>query len=268
VLLKNILYLPYFVYVALLFILLIISVFPITLILLLFPSSITDPCMFWLMKIISNSWFVLIGMIPRNYNKRKVDFSRSYIITPNHQSLLDAAVIYTSIPRVFKTLGKIELRKAPIYGIIYKAVVITVDRSSMTARAASFRKMKTALDHGNSLVIFPEGTFSNTVINDLLPFQDGCFSLAIMQQVDILPVLFLDTSKRMHPSKFYQCTPGWNRTVYLPPVACIGLDKKMVAPLKQLTQNYMQACLDYSREKGVHGVWEFALLWQKNNPLN
>lgn len=265
--LKNLLYLPYFLYVCIWFIVLILFAFPFTLILLLFPDSIKDAGMFWLMKIISNTWFIVTGMIPRNYNRRNIDFSRSYIITPNHQSFLDAAIIYTSIPHVFKTLGKKEIEKAPIYGIIYKTVVITVDRSSMTARAASFRKMKSELDHGNSIVIFPEGTFSNTHLTHLLPFQDGSFSLAVMQQVDILPVLFIDTSKRLHPSKLIRFTPGWNRAVYLPPVSTGQLEKKDVDSLKNYTQDYMQACMNYIREHTIQGVWNFALDWQQNRSI-
>lgn len=264
---KNLVYLPYFIYVSILFIVLIVLSFPITLCLLLLPESIKDIGMFWLMKIISNLWFILIGMIPLNYHRRKIDFSKSYIIAPNHQSFIDAATIYTSIPHVFKTLGKIEIEKAPIYGVIYKTVVITVDRSSMTAKAASFRKMKKELDKGNSLVIFPEGTFSNTATNQLLPFQDGCFSLAIMQKVDILPILFLDTAKRLHPSKLMQFTSGMNRAVYLPPIVCHHLEKDKIESLKKYTHDYMQACLDFCREKNPNAVWEFALLWQKNNQL-
>lgn len=223
--------------------------------------------MFWLMKIISNCWFILCGMFPINYNRRKINFSKSYIITPNHQSFIDAAIIYTSIPHVFKTLGKIEIRKAPIYGLIYKTVVITVDRSSMTARAASFRKMKSELDNGNSIVIFPEGTFSNTPQPNLLPFQDGAFSLAIMQQVAILPVLILDASERLHPSKLLQFTPGLNRTVFLPPISCEGLDKNDVASLKQYSEKYMQDCLNFARSTKISAVWNFAIKWQETHTI-
>ena len=265
---KNILYLPYFLYVCILFITLIVLSFPITLLLLLFPESIKDRGIFWLMKIISNLWFILTGMIPRNYNRRKIDFSKSYIITPNHQSYIDAAVIYTSIPQLFKTLGKKEIEKAPVYGVIYKNVVITVDRSSMTARANSFRKMKKELDRGNSIVIFPEGTFSNTPITSLLPFQDGSFSLAIQQQTDILPVLFIDTAKRMHPANLMRFTPGWNRAVFLPPVTTLGLEKKDLDGLKHYVEGYMQACWLFSKTNKKQRVWQFAEEWKKSNTFN
>lgn len=231
------------------------------------PKKGRDYGMFWVLKIISNAWFILIGMFPKNYNRNKIDFSKSYLIAPNHQSFMDAAIIYTSIPQLFKTLGKAEVSKAPIYGVIFKMVCITVDRSSVTAKANSFRRMKKEMDEGISMLVFPEGTFTNTPQNELVDFQNGAFALAHMQQVDILPMLFLDTAKRMHPSKLYQVTPGWNRAVFLPPISTKGFDKADLDLLKKYTQNYMQLCLNFCREKNVEDVWNFAVTWLKNNPI-
>ncbi len=187
------------------------------------------------------------------------------MITANHQSFLDAAIIYTSIPHVFKSLGKKEIEKAPIYGIIYKTVVVTVDRSSMTARANSLRKMKRELDNGNSILIFPEGTFTDQPQEALVPFQSGGFSLALMQEVDILPVLFLDTSRRIHPSKLWKMTPGMNRAVFLPPIPHTHFGKKEGDQLRDFTQSYMQACLDFCRTHNPELVWEFGVNWQSEN---
>jgi 1-acyl-sn-glycerol-3-phosphate acyltransferase len=265
--LKNILHFPYFLYVMILFVILILFSFPVTLVLLFCPTQVKDTGMFLLMKLISNIWFVLIGMFPRNYNRSKIDFSKSYLITPNHQSFIDAAIIYTSIPSVFKTLGKKEIEKAPIYGVIYKAVVITVDRSSMTARAASLRKMKHELNEGKSIVVFPEGTFTDEPKNELSEFQQGGFALAIMQEVNILPVLYLDSSKRMHPSKIIQFMPGKNRAVFLPPIQVTWFGKKDTDGLKNFTQQYMQTCLNFARENDVKLVWEFAANWVEKNRI-
>ena len=224
--------------------------------------------MFWILKIISNAWFILTGMFPKNYNRDKIDFSKSYLITPNHQSFLDAAIVYTSIPQLFKTLGKAEISKMPIYGLIFKMVVITVDRSSVTAKANSFRRMKKEMDEGISMLVFPEGTFANTPQKELVDFQNGAFALAHMQQVEILPMLFLDTAERMHPSKLYQVTPGWNRAVFLPPISTKVVDKKELDLLKNYTQQFMQSCLDFCRENNVNDVWNFAVTWLQNNKFN
>lgn len=264
-LIKYFFFLPYFIYSALLLVVLIVSAFPITLILLLFPEKVTNQGMFVLLKFICNAWYLLTGMWPKNFNRDKIDFNRSYIITPNHQSFIDAATIYTSIPHLFKSLGKKEIEKTPIYGVIYKTVVITVDRSSLKARAMSFRQMKQALDKKISILIFPEGTFSDTPIADLLPFQNGAFGLSILQQTPLLPVLFPDSASRMHPSKIIRCTPGWNRAVFLPPISVEELKKEDQESLKNLTQAYMQACLNHCRNQSAENVWNFALDWMNTN---
>lgn len=264
---KRILQFIYMLYAALWFVILILLAFPFALMLMLLPKRQTDNGMFLILKIIANIWFLVIGMITVNYHRRKIAWDRSYIIMANHQSFLDAAIIYTAFIKPFKTLGKIELEKTPIYGIIYKLVVITVDRSSVTAKANSFRRMKQELDSGISVGIFPEGTFSDILQQDLLPFQNGGFALALLQQVNILPVLFLDSGKRFYPAVFSGMTPGWNRTVFLPPIAIEGWDKRAGEALKSYTQDYMQTCLTFCREQDPKGVWDFAQQWLSSNPI-
>jgi len=224
--------------------------------------------MFLLLKTISNLWFILCGIFPSTINRSKVDFSKQYIITPNHQSFIDAASIYTSIPIVFKTLGKIELETTPVYGIIYKTVVITVDRRSLAAKATSFRKMKQEMEKGISITIFSEGTFPDEPSRQLEPFQAGGYSLAIVQQVDILPILYIDASRRMHPSQVWNMTPGAHRAVFLPALCTQGLDKKHSSPLKEYAQLYMQYCLDFCNENNVTDVWKIAELWLSKNPFD
>lgn len=255
----------YFVYVCLIFVVLIVGTFPLVLLSMWLPKKAKDLFMFGLLKGISNVWLIASGMIPKNYHRRNIDFTRSYLIMPNHQSFLDAAMLYTSLLKPFKTLGKKEVEKAPIYGVVYKMVVITVDRSSVTAKANSFRQMKKEMEGGLSVGIFPEGTFADEPQASLLPFQSGGFALALMQQADVLPMLFLDTPKRLHPTAITRMTPGKNRTVFLPPISVTWFDKKDSDGMKQFTQQYMQACLDCCRSKGPQACWDFAEQWIKTH---
>lgn len=238
---------------------------PFTFLFLILPKKQCDIAMFRLMKFGANALFILSGIIPKNFHRQKINFSKSYIIIPNHSSYIDAASIYTSIPTVFKTLGKKEIEKVPIYGIIFKTVCITVDRSSLSARALSFRKMKNELESGLSIVIFPEGTFADAPPPELLPFQDGSFTLAIMQQTDLLPILYLDACNRMHPSRYAEMSMGYSRAVFLPSLSVKNLEKADVQGLKQYTQNYMQRCMDFIRERNAEEVWNFALEYQKQH---
>lgn len=223
--------------------------------------------MFRMMKLGSNMLFIFSAIIHKNIHRKKIDFSKTYIIIPTHKSYIEAASIYASIPTLFKTLGKKELEKAPIYGLIFKTVCISVDRSSLSARALSYRKMKNELEQGLSITIFPEGTFEDIPHQKLLAFQDGCFTLAIMQKTDLLPILYLDSCERMPPSKYMHMSPGVNRAVFLPAISVSGLQKKDLQQLKNYTQNYMQCCLDYIIQYDTKGVWDFAIEFQKNNSI-
>lgn len=257
----------YFSYFVSLFAVLILISFPLTMLFLLLPKKIRDYAMFSMMKAGSHILLVGSGIIPRNLFRKRTDFSKSYIIIPTHKSYIEAASLYTSIPFLFKTLGKKELEKVPLYGLIFKTVCISVDRSSLSARALSFRKIKNELGEGMSVTIFPEGTFEDQPHHQLLPFQDGCFTLAIMEQTDLLPVIYPDSCARMHPSKFTQITPGMNRAVFLPPVSVQGFQKKDLPHLKRYTQHFMQSCFDHLVSSGAGSVYDFALNYQKNNPI-
>lgn len=257
----------YFLYACIGFVLLILLILPFALLLKMFPKRMADTGMFLMLKFISNIWFILNAWVTKNHHREKIDFNRSYLFMPTHRSYLDAAVLYTSMLKPFKTLGKIEIERTPLYGFIYKMVVITVDRSSVTAKANSFRKMKKEMETGISIGIFPEGTFPLLPSEELLPFHKGAFSLALMQQVDILPILYLDTARRMHPSKLFRLTPGVVRVVFLPPLSIAAWSKETLEELIDKTQAYMQACLNYSKEHSPESLWDFATEWQKNNNL-
>jgi len=264
---KQALGLFYFLYFALIVAIFILIAFPFTFLLFLFPSKVGDSFMFYVVKL--GCYFLTWagGMIPQNIHRKKVDFSKPYITIPTHSSYLDAANIYTALPKLFKALGKKELEKTPLYGRIFKAVCISVDRSSLLARATSFRKMKQELERGLSIVIFPEGTFQDEPTKELLPFQDGSFTLALLQKTDLLPLLFIDSSKRMHPSKITKLSMGKNRAIFLPPIPIQNIEKKDVEKLKNFTQNYMQSCLHFIDENNTDDVWNFAQQFQKNNSI-
>src|SRR6185369_7240909 len=56
------------------------------------------------------------------------DDTRSYIFIANHQSYLDAAFVPKVIRQPLRILGNAEMAKVPVFGSIYKNVVVTVDR--------------------------------------------------------------------------------------------------------------------------------------------
>lgn len=258
----------YFIYFLLLFIILILIAIPFTLLFGLLPQKMQDKMMYYMLRAGGGLLFLLTGIIPINKNKKNINFNKSYIIMPTHKSYLDAATLYSSIPVVFKTLAKKEIERVPLYNIIYRSVCITIDRTSVSAKAAGFRKMKSELQQGNSIVIFPEGTFADVPQKNLLPFHDGAFTLAIMQQADILPILYLDTEARMHPKHITRMSPGLNRAIFLAPISVSKFNKEDMVKLKLYTQHYMQYCIDsYYHDKNVD-LWLLSKKYLSQNVMS
>ena len=138
-----------------------------------------------------------------------------------------------------RVLGKIEMAKVPLFGFIYRNAIVTVDRSSAENRAKSVRILKSVVNKGISIFLFPEGTF-NLTGQPLKEFFDGAFRIAIESQIPIKPVLFLDSYERMHYDSLLSLSPGLSRSVFLEEISVEGLTSRDVDVLKQKVYDIME----------------------------
>ncbi len=166
------------------------------------------------------------------------DRKRQYIFVSNHISYMDIPPIVLIAHQPMRILGKYEMIKVPVFGWIYKAAVILVDRRDSETRARSVRALKSALKNNISIFIFPEGTFNETK-DPLKEFYDGAFRLAIETETPIKPIILIDTLERMHFRGLFELTPGVNRVVYLEEVSVTGLTLADIQFLKQKVYNIM-----------------------------
>ncbi len=237
----------YSIYAFLLFALLMIPVFMWAAFALLFGrirggNLIYEGCKVW-----ADIWFFLIGIPHRNIYEQPLTKGASYIFVANHISYLDAAMIPKTFRRPVRPLGKVEIAKVPIFGFIYKNMIVTVDRSSPANRTKSVQQLKAVLRHGISVLVFPEGTF-NLTREPLKSFYDGAFKVAIETGTTIKPVLFLNTNDRMHYSSIFSINPGTNRCIFLKEISVSGYTLQEVEKLKQKVYAQMDAKL---REYGA-----------------
>ncbi len=170
-------------------------------------------CRYW-----AKTWYLFIGVRHKEIYESKHDFKTPHIFVANHNSYMDIPPIVQLKHQPIRPLGKFESSKIPIFGWVYRAAVILVDRSSPEKRAKSLRNLKAALHKRSSIFIFPEGTFSMTSQQPLKSFYNGAFKLAIEMQVPIQPILMIDAVDRMHYESVFSLTPGPNRVVYLPSI--------------------------------------------------
>ena len=190
----------------------------------------------------SYTWLFLTGMRYKEIHETVHDASKQYIFVANHTSYIDIPAAILAVHQPVRILGKHEMVKYPVFGIIYRMAVIVVDRSSSERRAQSFRALKAAILKHISIFIFPEGTFNETRA-PLKDFYDGAFRIAIETKTPIKPVLFLDTYERMHYRGFLELTPGKCRCVYLPPIEVEDYDRNQVVALREKVHAAVEAGL-------------------------
>lgn len=185
------------------------------------------------------AWYFLVGIRYKEIYEVPHDVKRQYIFVANHISYLDIPAAVRVVHQPFRILGKYEMVKYPVFGIIYRMAVIVVDRSSLERRAQSVRALKAALYKHISIFIFPEGTFNETR-QPLKDFYDGAFRVAIETQTPIKPILFIDTYNRMHYRGFLELTPGKCRCVYLAEIKVEGLSMADVKSLRDKVYKAME----------------------------
>lgn len=199
-------------------------------------------CKFW-----GILWYFLTGIRHQEIYESPHDRSRQYIFVANHISYMDIPPLVLTAHQPVRVLGKHEMVKIPVFGWIYRAAVILVDRRNPDTRAKSVRALKSALKHHISIFIFPEGTFNETK-KPLKDFYDGAFRIAIETETPIKPVIFADTMDRLHYRGLFELTPGPSRVVYLEEVPVTGLTMKDIQSLKQRVYTQMETALKRYRE--------------------
>lgn len=222
----------YCIYAMILFVSIMLLVFPLVIGASFFGRIKGGNMIFRLCRVWADTWFFLIGIRFKKIYEQAHHKSKPYIFVSNHISNLDAAILPKAYRQPLRPLGKVELSKVPVFGFIYRKAIVTVDRSNATDRTNSVRVLKSIIGKGISVLVFPEGTFNETG-KPVKDFYDGAFRIAIETQTPLKPVLFLDAYDRMPYHHLFTLNPGRCRIVYLDEVPVEGLTTKDTSRLKE-----------------------------------
>lgn len=120
------------------------------------------------------------------------------MIVANHVSWLDIFVINALHPCRF--VAKSEIRSWPVLGwLAWKGGTIFIARGNRRELRHIFKGMVAALQAGERVALFPEGTTAPP--GTVLPFHANLFEAAIDAGVLVQPyaLRYLDTEGRLHP---------------------------------------------------------------------
>jgi 1-acyl-sn-glycerol-3-phosphate acyltransferase len=129
-----------------------------------------------------------VGFFFRFEYESPIDWSKTYIICPNHTSNLDITAMCILVNSDCCFMGKEELKDGLVTGLFFRTVDIPVNRESNISAFRAFKKAAEKLKQGHSLIIFPEGKIGDNYPPTLHQFKNGPFKLAIDQKIPIIPV--------------------------------------------------------------------------------
>lgn len=238
---RKVLAIFYLFYAGLIFITLMFIVLPFVLLAsAILSTSNGKRIILTLLRIWASVFSLLSFFWIRVKNKKLVNRNVAHIYVGNHGSYLDAIAVCISIPQYFSPLGKIEMTKIPIFGLIYKRIVVMIDRSSKESREQSVVTLKNAISNGQSILIFPEGTMNKSDA-PLGEFYEGAFRIAIETQTPIQAFVMLNNRNLLPRANPLNVHPGIITTVFLPAIGVADLTMADLPMLKQKVQQLMEA---------------------------
>src|SRR5690606_26764374 len=172
----------------------------------------------------------MVGIRYRIRYEKSVDWSRPYIICPNHTSNLDITAMVLACPTDFSFIGKKELLNNPVTGLFFRTIDLPLDRESKLSAFRVFKKAEALLAQGRSVLIFPEGTIRSEYPPRLGAFKNGPFRMALETGTPIIPIVIHDAWKLFwNDGKQHGTRPGLVHIDVLSPIDVgQGMDPKKV----------------------------------------
>jgi len=169
------------------------------------------------------------------------------VCVSNHCSNIDPFIL-AHLPWEMKFLAKSVLFQIPFVGWGIKiAGDIPLVRGSAKSVKRAMRKAGWYVRNGMPVLIFAEGTRSTT--DDLLPFKDGAFKLAIEEQAHILPIAVWGSRGALRPGEWKPAVAKASVLVG-EPISAEGLALTDLAELKAKTRDAIVELRDELSRRG------------------
>ena len=186
--------------------------------------------------------FRLGGARPRVHGLENLP-AEPCVVAANHESFADGVLLCALLPPRFRLVIKREMRPVVLAGRMLSRIgAVFVERDEGKERIADVRAMLRAARSGQSLAIFPEGTFRPEP--GLLPFRSGAFAAAAAGGLPVVP-LAIRGCRRLLPSGSWLFTPSRIEARFLDPIRAKGSGprSRQAEQLAQECRRAMKAAL-------------------------
>jgi len=139
----------------------------------------------------------LVGFFYRFTYEQSIDWSKTYIVCPNHTSNLDISAMCVLVNSNCCFMGKEELKDGLVTSLFFRSVDIPVNRDSKMSSYRAFKKASENLQNGITMIIFPEGKIGDDYPPTMHEFKNGPFKLAIEFKIPIIPISSSNTWQKL-----------------------------------------------------------------------
>ena len=132
-------------------------------------------------------WFRIAGIRVTCAGRANIPAGHCVVVA-NHASYLDGVILQAYLPPRFSYVIKGEMQNVPLAGFLLRRIGSRfVDRFVAANSTRDARNLLKAASSGESLGVFPEGTFRPEA--GLYRFRAGAFAAAIKGRLPVVPVV-------------------------------------------------------------------------------
>jgi 1-acyl-sn-glycerol-3-phosphate acyltransferase len=159
--------------------------------------------------------FALIGCPVRVVGKEYMETPGAKIYASNHASYFDVLPLMLGLGVSYRFVAKMEVGRMPFIGTFLKQMGhLKFDRTSPESRLRQAQEMEEFLRNGESVFVFPEGTFTGE--NGVRPFQLGAFKAAVASGAPIIPVSLAGTRRFLRDGTYLPRPTSVTITIHPP----------------------------------------------------
>ena len=152
------------------------------------------------------------------------------VFVANHASFLDPPLMMATLPVGVRFAAKAKLARYPMVGLaIRRGGHIRLHKADQAQKVEEASTIRGPLDAGDSLFIFPEGTFDR--VPRLLPFRLGAFRAAVDAGCPVVPVAIRGT-RHIWPADTLLLRPGPITVTFGEPIHPQGTDWSEIVRLR------------------------------------
>jgi 1-acyl-sn-glycerol-3-phosphate acyltransferase len=160
--------------------------------------------------------FALIGCRVRVTGMEYVNAPGAKIFASNHTSYFDVLPLMMGLGVPYRFVAKMEVGAMPFIGAFLDRMGhLRFNRGSPESRLGQVREVEELLRKGESIFIFPEGTFNRE--DGVQPFQLGAFKASVVTGAPILPISLAGTRGILRDGT-YLPRPGSVTITVQPPI--------------------------------------------------